>query len=168
MRLANRGRLLLRTPGPVPFGTCICCNVETILSWTCHVYGPFEFRTSVGTSILLCIWLCFTVLQIRFECLQFASILVGIMPLLELQQMMLLRVQTARSTAYFNGCPYIFDILLYYYIFVCTTFLWPLRFGWLLVLSLYKKDYLQIFKCVSFRLPRLLRLVGRLSARKPV
>ena len=29
MRLANRGRLLLRTPGPVPFGTCICSNVET-------------------------------------------------------------------------------------------------------------------------------------------
>ena len=53
VRLANRGRLLLRTPGPVPFGKCICSNVETILSWTCHVYGPFEFRTSLGTSILL-------------------------------------------------------------------------------------------------------------------
>ena len=53
VRLANRGRLLLRTPGPVPFGTCICSNAETILSWTCHVYGPFEFRTSLGTSILL-------------------------------------------------------------------------------------------------------------------
>ena len=35
------------------FGTCICSNVETILSWTCHVYGPFEFWTSLGTSILL-------------------------------------------------------------------------------------------------------------------
>ena len=53
VRLANRGRLLLRTPGPVPFGTCICSYVETILSWTCHVYGPYEFRTSLGTSILL-------------------------------------------------------------------------------------------------------------------
>ena len=53
MRLANRGRLLLRTPGPVPFGTCICSNVETILSWTCHVYGPFESWTSLDTSILL-------------------------------------------------------------------------------------------------------------------
>ena len=48
-----RGRLLLWTPGPVPFGTCICSNVETILSWTCHVYGPFKSRTSLGTSILL-------------------------------------------------------------------------------------------------------------------
>ena len=28
--------------------------------------------------------------------------------------------------------------------------LWPLLFGWLLVLSLYKEDYLQIFQCVSF------------------
>ena len=53
VRLANRGRLLLRTPGPVLFGTCICSNVETILSLICHVYGPFEFRTSLGTSILL-------------------------------------------------------------------------------------------------------------------
>ena len=52
VRVANRGRLLLWTPGPVPFGTCICSNVETILSWTCHVYGPFESRTSLGTSIL--------------------------------------------------------------------------------------------------------------------
>ena len=32
VRLAIRGRLLVRTPGPVPFGTCICSNVETILS----------------------------------------------------------------------------------------------------------------------------------------
>ena len=53
VRLANRGRLLLRTPGPVLFGTCICSNVETILYWTCHIYEPFEFRTSLGTSILL-------------------------------------------------------------------------------------------------------------------
>ena len=43
-RLANRGCLFLRTTGPVPFGTCICSNVETILSWTCHVYGPLSFE----------------------------------------------------------------------------------------------------------------------------
>ena len=41
---------------------------------------------------------------------------------------------------------YIFDILLYYYKCLCTTFLLPLRFGLLLVLSLFKKDYF----CVSF------------------
>ena len=55
VRLAHRERLLIWTPGPVPFGTCICSYVETLLSWSCHVYGPFEFRTSLGTSILLCI-----------------------------------------------------------------------------------------------------------------
>ena len=26
---------------------------ETILSWSCHVYGPFGVRTSLGTFILL-------------------------------------------------------------------------------------------------------------------
>ena len=48
VQLANRGRLLLWTPVPVPYGTCICSNVETIYSWTCHVYRPFEFRTALG------------------------------------------------------------------------------------------------------------------------
>ena len=35
------------------FGTCMCSNVETNLSWTCLVSGLFEFRTSLGTSLLL-------------------------------------------------------------------------------------------------------------------
>ena len=39
VQLANRGRLLLRTPGPVPFETCICSYVETIHCWTCHDSG---------------------------------------------------------------------------------------------------------------------------------
>ena len=61
------------------------------------------------------------------------------------------RAQTARSTAYLNGCPYIFfDILLFYYICLCTTFLLPLRFGWLLVLSPLKGWLFTFFKCVSF------------------
>ena len=51
--IASRGCLLLRTPGLVTFGTCICSNVETILSWTCHVYGSFEFRTSLGYDFLI-------------------------------------------------------------------------------------------------------------------
>ena len=59
VRLANRGRLLLRKPGPLPFGTCICSYVETILSWICHVYGLFEFRTSLGTVKQTVIYLRF-------------------------------------------------------------------------------------------------------------
>ena len=42
----------------------------------------------------------------------------------------------------------IYIYILYYYICLCTIFLWPLRFGWLFILSLYKEDYLHIFKCV--------------------
>ena len=53
MRLAGGGRLLLRTPGPVQFGACVCSDVEAIFSWACRVCRPFEFRTSLGTSILL-------------------------------------------------------------------------------------------------------------------
>ena len=58
--LVNRGCLLLRTPGPVPFETCMCSYVEIILSWTCHVselwisnipqYFYFVFRTIQLTS----------------------------------------------------------------------------------------------------------------------
>ena len=36
-------------------------------------------------------------------------------------------------------------------IHVCYLLLsWPLRFSRMLVLNLYKEDYLQIFKCISF------------------
>ena len=66
-------------------------------------------------------------------------------------------------TAYFSGCPFIF-LIYHYYMCLCTTFLWPLHFGWLLVLSLYKEDYIQIFKCVLL-ITRLLWLVGRLNPR---
>ena len=36
-------------------------------------------------KLKFCTWLCFTVLQIKFECRQFPSISVGVMPLLELR-----------------------------------------------------------------------------------
>ena len=61
VQLFNRASLLLRTPSRTPFGTCICSNVENILTWTCHVYGPFEFRTLLGTSISHCIYYIFVV-----------------------------------------------------------------------------------------------------------
>ena len=44
VRLANRGRSHDQTPGPVPFGTCICSNVENIYSWTCHKLEVYEFK----------------------------------------------------------------------------------------------------------------------------
>ena len=36
-------------------------------------------------ELKFCIWLCFTVLQIKFECNQFPSIFVGVLPLLKLR-----------------------------------------------------------------------------------
>ena len=61
VRVGNRGSLLLRKPGPVPFGTCICSNVETDFSWACHVFRfyisiiprYFHFASSKTAS---CLW----------------------------------------------------------------------------------------------------------------
>ena len=53
VQIANRGRLILRTPDPVPFGTCICSNADAIFSRNCHIYGAFEFPTSIVTSMLI-------------------------------------------------------------------------------------------------------------------
>ena len=50
-----------------------------------------------------CIWLCLTVLQIKFECRQFASIFVGVMPLLGL------RIFEIHSFLHYS--PTCFDIL---------------------------------------------------------
>ena len=41
VRLVNGGRLLLRTHGPVAFGTCIRSKVEIIHSQTFHDSGPW-------------------------------------------------------------------------------------------------------------------------------
>ena len=61
-----------------------------------------------------CIWLCFTVLQIKFECRQFASSFVGVMPLLEL------RILEIHSFPHFSLTP--FNILswkfAYYFVFL--------------------------------------------------
>ena len=36
-------------------------------------------------ELKFCIWFCFTLLQIKFQCCQFRSIFVGVMPLVELR-----------------------------------------------------------------------------------
>ena len=65
-------------------------------------------------ELKFCIWLCFTVLQIKFECRQFALIFVGVMPLLEL------RVLEIHSFPHFSLTP--FNILswkfAYYFVFL--------------------------------------------------
>ena len=47
LEINSSGHLVLSN-----FGTCMCSNVETNLSWTCLVSRTFEFRKSLGTSVL--------------------------------------------------------------------------------------------------------------------
>ena len=54
--LKNRGRLLIRIPGPVPFGTCICSYVETILSWTCQNFIPYTKKLMLAIECILKLW----------------------------------------------------------------------------------------------------------------
>ena len=87
------------------FCTWLCSNVTTDQVWVssicvkfCGSYGPFwnleywkytVFRTFLLHALTywaeICTWLCSNVLQIKFECRQFASSFVGVMPLLELR-----------------------------------------------------------------------------------
>ena len=55
VRHANRGRLLLRTPGPVPYGICKCSFVETIdtQSYITLVYDTFPWLDSLPNLTLL-------------------------------------------------------------------------------------------------------------------
>ena len=54
VRHANRGRLLLRTPGPVPFGICKCSLVETTdIQYDTPVYDTFPWFDFLPTLTLL-------------------------------------------------------------------------------------------------------------------
>ena len=67
-------------------------------------------------ELKFCIWLCFTVLQIKFECRQFLLIFVGVMPLLEC------RILKIHSFPHFSltrfdilSWNFAFDFVLMYY-----------------------------------------------------
>ena len=87
-------------------------------------------------ELKFCIWLCFTVLQIKFKCRQFASIFVGVMPLLEL------RILEIHSFPHFSLTPfnilswnYAYDFVLLYYrsslsVVNLRQFLWELCPFW--------------------------------------
>ena len=66
-------------------------------------------------ELKFCIWICFTVLQIEFECHQFASIFVGVMPLLELR---ILKIQFFALFSYM-----LWHIELKFCIWLCFTVL---------------------------------------------
>ena len=87
-------------------------------------------------KLKFCIWLCFTVLQIKFECPQFPSIFVGVMPLLEC------RILKIHSFPHFSpsrldilSWNFAFDFVLMYYrsslsVFNFRQFLWELCPFW--------------------------------------
>ena len=91
-------------------------RVSSICVDFCWSYAPFGTYNTGNTQfsalfsnilwhieLKFYIWLCFTVLQIKFECRQFPSILVGVMPLLEL------RILEIQSSPHFSLT--FFDIL---------------------------------------------------------
>ena len=90
---------------------CLFVNLEY------SKYTVFRtFLLHALTELKFCICLCFNVLQIKFECRQFASIFVGVMPLLEL------RILEIHSIPHFSLTP--FGILSWNfacYFFFCTT-----------------------------------------------
>ena len=82
----------------------------------CGSYAPFGTYNTGNTQfsalfsymlrhikLKFCTWLCYTVLQIKYECCQFALIFVGVMPLLELT------ILEIHSFPHFS--PTCFDIL---------------------------------------------------------
>ena len=52
-----------------------------------HTFPHFSLNTLWHIELKFCIWFCFTLLQIKFECRQFPSIFVGVMPLLECRKL---------------------------------------------------------------------------------
>ena len=95
----------------------------------CRSYAPFWTKNTGNTqfSVLFfymfwhielkfCIWLCFTVLQFKFECRQFASIFVRVMPLLELRILKLHRFPHFSPTCFdILSCNFTYDFVLLYY-----------------------------------------------------
>ena len=95
----------------------------------CLSYAPFELQTLTNIQfsalfsymlwhieLKFCIWLCFTILQIKFECHQLVSIFVGVMPLLEI------RIPDIHSFPHFSlpffdalGRNFIYDFVSLYY-----------------------------------------------------
>ena len=115
----------------------------------CRSYAPFQLHTltnmqfSALFSYMLwhiefkfCIWLCFNVPQSKFECRNFASIFVGVMPLCEL------RILEIHSFPHFSltcldilSWSFAYDFVLLYYrssssVINLHQFLWELCPFW--------------------------------------
>ena len=87
-------------------------------------------------ELTFCILLYFTVLQIKFECLQFLSILIGVMPLLELKILEIHSFPQFSSTCFdIFTWNFAYDVILLYYrsslsVVNLRQFLWELCPFW--------------------------------------
>ena len=79
-------------------------------------FSTLFFNMLWHIELKFCIWHCFTVLQIKFECRQFASSFVGVVPLLELR---ILKIHSFLqfSLTYFDifSWNFAYDFVLLYY-----------------------------------------------------
>ena len=158
---ADRGRLLLRTPGPVPLWDLrvFYCWDQSLLNLSC--FRTFEFRTSLGSSVFVFSTALYrsllkhctltnkavgTIWRALSKSLKKRKghdplplwLLVGTLLVLgpgfasrRVENNLLLRMSF-----------YIFDIL-FYHLTCLWNNLWSLRFSWMLVLGLYNEDCLQ-------------------------
>ena len=62
-----------------------CPSVRPSVRLSVHPFSALFSYMLWHIELKFCAWLCFTVLQIKFECRHFASIFEGVMPLCELR-----------------------------------------------------------------------------------
>ena len=95
-----------------------CRSYAPFVTWNTRntQFSAFFSYTLWQIELKFCIWFCFNVLQIKFECGQFPSIFVGVMPLLEC------RVLKIHSFPHFSltrfdilSWNFAFDFVLLYY-----------------------------------------------------
>ena len=67
VRLANKGRLLIRTSDPVPFGTCIYCNVENFFNLISLLNLSCLRTWNIGHPTLLLFCLALSRAKISFD-----------------------------------------------------------------------------------------------------
>ena len=99
-------------------------------------------------ELKFCIWLCFTVLQIKFECRQFPSIFEGVMPLLKCR---ILKIQFSALFPCKHALTYLAEIFLLT-LFYCTTDQVRLLSIFVGVIPLLERRILEIYSFPHFSL----------------
>ena len=102
-----------------------CCQFPSIFDGVmpllkCRIlkiqFSALFFYTLWHIELKFCILLCFTVLQIKFECCQLPSNFVGVMPLLELRILEIHSFPHFSLTCFdISGWNFIYDFVLLYY-----------------------------------------------------